>query len=55
MSKKTYRVTGDSVVAGNTKGDEFKADYTDEQAQALIDGGHIKEVNQQSNEAKKEA
>ncbi len=51
MSKKTYRVTGDSVVAGHKKGDEFKADYTEEQAQALIDGGHIKEVN----EAKKEA
>lgn len=49
MAKSTYRVVGDATLAvdGNeyVKGDEFKSDMTDEQAQALVEGGHIKAVN----------
>jgi hypothetical protein len=53
-AKNTYRVVGDSkiVIDGKdvAKGDEFKSDMTDEQAAALIEGGHIKAID-----AKKES
>lgn len=42
---KTYRVTGDSVVAGHTHGDEFEHEYTDEEEAALVWGGHIAVVD----------
>lgn len=44
MAKKTYRVVGDSLVAGHVKGQTFEFEYTPEQEQALIDGGHVQVV-----------
>lgn len=41
MAEKTYRVVGDRAVHGAEPGQTFTADITDEQEQALIDGGHI--------------
>lgn len=49
VAKKTYRVAGDATITHGDKdyrkGDEFTADYTDEQEQALVEAGHIKPVN----------
>ena len=45
MSKKKYRVTGDSEVAGCKKGETFSYDYTDEQERALL-GVHIEVVKE---------
>jgi hypothetical protein len=51
MRKNTYKVVGDGklVIDGKdvVKGDEFKSDMTDEQAAALIEGGHIKAIDVQ--------
>ena len=44
MPKQTYRVTGDSTVAGHEKGDTFQYEFTPEQEAALVEGGHIELV-----------
>jgi hypothetical protein len=44
MAKDKYRVIGDSVVAGKTKGEEVSLDDEQFNVEALIEGGHIKPV-----------
>jgi len=39
--KKEYTVCGNHAVFGNEPGSTFSSDMSDEDAQRLIDGGHL--------------
>ncbi len=39
--KNEYTVVGNHAVLGNDPGTTFSSDMSDEQAQQLIDGGHL--------------
>jgi hypothetical protein len=57
MAKTRYKVVGPATLAvdGNDyrNGDEFSTDsFTEEQAAALIEGGHLKAVNTSSTSSK---
>jgi hypothetical protein len=48
--KKEYTVVGNHAVAGNEPGSTFSSDMSDEQAQLLIDGGHLTAGNKRPEE-----
>ena len=48
MAKRKYLVIGPNKVMNRDPGEEFSADLPAEQERALVEGGHIKPVEQRS-------